>query len=155
MARMRAVASFQRRFMGHVLFEQNSPRHPMKITVRIRSKRMRLQGLHGFHVHTKGDLRAVDCSKCGGHWNPRSLRHGGLRDNESHAGDLGNLAFHNSEASLTITTSKLTLFGEESIVGRSVVVHRDADDEGKGGDDESLRTGNAGPRLECAVIGYG
>ena len=47
----------------------------------------------------------------------------------------------------------VTLYGENSVLGRSIVVHRQEDDLGQGGDEESLKTGNAGARLACGVIG--
>ena len=34
-----------------------------------------------------------------------------------------------------------------------IIVHADRDDLGKGGDAESLKTGNAGKRVGCGVIG--
>ncbi|VAH42587.1 unnamed protein product [Triticum turgidum subsp. durum] len=40
-----------------------------------------------------------------------------------------------------------------SIVGRAVVVHGDADDLGKGGHELSKSTGNAGARVACGIIG--
>lgn len=40
-----------------------------------------------------------------------------------------------------------------SIIGRSVVVHTGIDDLGKGGHPDSKKTGNAGGRAGCGVIG--
>ena len=42
--------------------------------------------------------------------------------------------------------------GDRSVVGRGMVIHKDEDDLGKGGDAESKKTGNAGDRLACGII---
>lgn len=51
------------------------------------------------------------------------------------------------------TDSLISLFGDNSIVGRSVVVHEGTDDYGKGGHDDSKTTGHAGGRAACGVVG--
>ena len=49
-------------------------------------------------------------------------------------------------------TKRVDLVGDRSVVGRGIVIHKDTDDLGRGGDAESLKTGNAGDRLACGVI---
>ncbi|KAK5678393.1 Superoxide dismutase [Cu-Zn], partial [Elasticomyces elasticus] len=47
----------------------------------------------------------------------------------------------------------IKLIGPESVLGRTIVVHSGTDDLGKGGHAESKKTGNAGTRPACGVIG--
>ena len=71
-----------------------------------------------------------------------------------HVGDLGNIvADESGKASFSFSDSHLSLFGVHSIVGRSVVVHAEEDDLGRGGHDDSKTTGHAGARVACGVIG--
>lgn len=107
-------------------------------------------GEHGFHIHEFGDL-SKGCESAGGHYNPDDVDHGDLE--KGHVGDLGNItADENGVAKGKIVAKRVDLLGERSVVGRSIVVHSDKDDLGKGGDAESLKTGNAGDRLACGVI---
>ena len=56
-------------------------------------------------------------------------------------------------AKLNILDAMISLSGENSIIGRTVVVHADQDDLGLGGHELSKSTGNAGARAACGVIG--
>lgn len=47
-------------------------------------------GLHGFHIHEKGDLSG-GCKSAGGHYNPFGMTHGSRESEERHVGDLGNI----------------------------------------------------------------
>jgi Cu-Zn family superoxide dismutase len=67
---------------------------------------------------------------------------------------LGNIdAGGDGLAKVEIIDSQISLSGPGSIIGRSLVVHADVDDLGRGGVEASKTTGNAGGRISCGVIG--
>lgn len=110
-------------------------------------------GEHGFHIHEYGDL-TEGCSSGCSHFNPTNSNHGGLKCRNCHAGDLGNINSINGLSKGIIRTNKVTLQNSiRNIIGRMIIVHADRDDLGKGDNAESLKTGNAGKRLACGVIG--
>jgi Cu-Zn family superoxide dismutase len=107
-------------------------------------------GEHGFHIHEFGDM-SKGCETMGAHYNPDGVDHGDLE--QGHVGDLGNItADEDGTASFSIQANRVELIGNRSVVGRGLVVHADQDDLGRGGDEESSKTGNAGDRLACGVI---
>ncbi|GMF45916.1 unnamed protein product [[Candida] boidinii] len=74
--------------------------------------------------------------------------------NYRHVGDLGNISTDATGLAKGVKQDSLVkLIGENSILGRTVVVHAGTDDLGKGGHADSLKTGNAGGRPACGVIG--
>ena len=82
------------------------------------------------------------------------MTHGGPGKATRHHGDLGNIeAGEDGKGTLSMTDDKLMLYGPHSIIGRSMVCHAKVDDLGEGGDEESLKTGNAGGRVSCGVFG--
>lgn len=104
-------------------------------------------GVHGFHIHEKGDCDAPDASSAGGHFNPTQEPHAGPEELKRHLGDLGNIeANAQGEAVYDRIDKKITFIGSESIIGRSVIIHKDQDDY------KTQPTGNAGARLGCGVI---
>lgn len=136
---------------GVVNFEQSSESDPTTITWEISGNDA--NALRGFHVHTFGD-NTNGCTSAGPHFNPFTKEHGAPEDDNRHVGDLGNVT---TDASGVAKGSKQDLFvkliGQNSILGRTVVIHAGTDDLGKGGNAESKKTGNAGGRPACGVIG--
>ena len=112
-------------------------------------------GEHGFHIHEYGDL-TDGCQSACAHFNPFGKTHGGLDSEERHEGDLGNITSKSGRAEGSLLAPALSLDPQSTtfIVGRMIIVHKDRDDLGLGGDPESLKTGNAGQRMACGVIGF-
>ena len=112
-------------------------------------------GEHGFHIHEYGDL-TDGCQSACAHFNPFGKTHGGLDSEERHEGDLGNITSKSGQAEGSLLAPALSLDPQSTtfIVGRMIIVHKDRDDLGLGGDPESLKTGNAGQRMACGVIGF-
>ena len=119
-----------------------------KVMISLDIKGLKPNAEHGFHVHDKGDCSSGDGMSAGGHFNPLSAAHGGHHTTTHHVGDLPSLEtnasgiarFYFESTSIAVGT------GDSNIVGRSLIVHRDPDDF------TTQPTGNAGPRLACAVI---
>lgn len=105
-------------------------------------------GPHGFHIHEVGDCSAADFTSAGGHFNPEGVDHAGPGDAVRHAGDLGNVVIgEDGMAHHELTSDLITLGeGENSVMGRAVILHQDADDL------TSQPTGAAGARIACGVI---
>jgi Cu-Zn family superoxide dismutase len=103
---------------------------------------------HGFHVHEKGDCSAADASSAGGHFNPDQTAHGAHGSPSSHTGDLPSLvADGTGRVMVDLLLENVSLSaGPKSLVGRSLVVHRDRDDF------VTQPSGNSGPRVACGVI---
>lgn len=135
---------------GLVSFTQDTPTSKTNIIASVRG--LKANSLHGFHIHQYGDL-TEGCKTAGPHFNPHGKDHGGPNDTERHVGDLGNLKSDSKgNAYLAVSDGLISLFGENSVVGRSVVVHADPDDLGKGNFPDSKTTGHAGARIACGVI---
>jgi len=80
--------------------------------------------------------------------------HGGRNVTERHVGDLGNIEVDSSGvANINFSDSIISLRGPHSIIGRALVVHNGTDDLGKGNTEDSRKTGSAGSRVACGVIG--
>ncbi|KAI2662145.1 Extracellular superoxide dismutase [Cu-Zn] [Labeo rohita] len=136
----------QPQILGQVLFKQVFPSGTLKVKINLHGLPADDQQMRAIHIHQYGDL-SQGCITAGPHYNPQAV------DHPAHPGDLGNFV---SEQGVIRQFRKLPgakLFGGQSILGRAVVVHEKEDDLGKGLDEESKRSGNAGKRIAGCVIG--
>jgi Cu-Zn family superoxide dismutase len=132
-------------------------------------------GFHGFHIHEFGqcepDASDGPFTSAGGHYNPGGTNHGGYDDQSHghtipHAGDMPSvLVGADGRAQLSFVTDMFTVAELRDVNGSAVMVHENADNfanipddrysttEGPGPDSTTKKTGDAGNRIACGVIG--
>jgi Cu-Zn family superoxide dismutase len=104
-------------------------------------------GVHGFHVHDKGDC-GDNGNAAGGHFNPNAMAHGAPATMPHHAGDFGNVtAGADGKVSTQFNTRSVTVAaGADSAVNHAIILHANPDDL------TTQPTGNAGARIACGVV---
>ena len=108
-------------------------------------------GEHGFHIHKAGDLRGEGCKGACDHYHVGPpVNHGGPPNSSGprHTGDLGNIS-----KSPFYKLYELKGVDINDLYGRSLIVHADPDDLGKGPHADSKTTGHSGARIACSIIG--
>jgi Cu-Zn family superoxide dismutase len=151
---IQAIAFFNdKKIKGIVMFTEDLKKNDVIIDIHIIG--LKKNGKHGFHVHESGDL-SENCKSMCAHFNPYGKTHGCPGMKERHVGDLGNLHTDaQGVAHYRMRDNVIKLRGNKAnIIGRGLIIHADEDDCGQGGFDDSLKTGHAGERIACAVIGY-
>jgi len=151
---IKAIAVFDgKKIKGTVIFTEDLKNNCVNIDINIIG--LKKNALHGFHVHESGDLTSHCESMCA-HFNPYGKNHGCPGAKERHVGDLGNLQTDaHGSAKYRMVDDFIKLRGSKAnIIGRGLIIHADPDDCGLGGDEASLKNGNAGKRIACAIIGY-
>ena len=151
---IQAIAFFDdKKIKGTVLFTEDLKNNTVIIQIKLSG--LKKNGLHGFHIHESGDLTSKCESMCA-HFNPTGKTHGCPGMKNRHVGDLGNLETDSTgSANYTIADDMIKLRGSKAnIIGRGLIIHADEDDCGQGDNEASLKNGNAGKRIACAIIGY-
>ena len=149
-----AVSCFQNgKVKGTIEFTETENK---KVLMKINLEGLPKNSTHGIHIHEAGDLRDNCIAACA-HFNPYNKNHGGIHSKIRHVGDLGNITSDKNGKiiDLEIIDHMIKLRGSKSnIIGRSVVIHEDPDDNGLGNFPDSKTTGHSGKRIVCSVIGY-
>jgi superoxide dismutase, Cu-Zn family len=108
-------------------------------------------GLHGIHIHDKGNCTEPSFTSAGGHYNPLGKEHGLKNPNGPHAGDLPNLEVgEDGKGYMNVTTGLVTLSDGPTTLftanGTSLVIHDGSDDQ------MTNPSGNSGSRIICGII---
>jgi len=132
------------RYGGRVSFSQ----YGMFVLVRTDLTGLEPNHEYGLHVHEHGDCSGAAGTGVGGHFNPDAKPHGRPGRDPSHAGDLlnvradgeGNVMYVYQSTAFSVTA------GQRGVIGRSVVLSRNADDY------RTQPDGNSGPPIACGFI---
>ena len=144
-----AIAFFDKKIKGTIHFYES----PDKIQIDIDLEGFKKNSTHGIHIHEAGDL-TDNCLGACSHFNPYGKTHGCPGMKIRHVGDLGNLSTDkNGIAKYSFYDNIIKLKGKCNIIGRGLIIHADEDDCGQSTHPDSLKTGNSGKRIACAVIG--
>ena len=95
------------------------------------------EGIFGFHIHEGNNCMGESFVDTGGHYNPTNNRH------PYHAGDLPPLFSFSGRAYMSIWTDR---FRTRDVIGRTVVIHENADDL------HSQPSGQSGEKIACGII---
>lgn len=133
------------KIQGSVQFIQ--PSDSTNVTIQVNLTGFEPNTSHGFHIHEKPVKPGDSCDQAGPHFDPHGSPHGGPQNTPltRHVGDLGNiLADANGNVQVKFSDYYIDLFGSDSIIGKTIVIHESQDD---------LKTiESSGKRIACAKI---
>jgi superoxide dismutase, Cu-Zn family len=110
-------------------------------------------GIHGFHVHEKGDCgpgvkdgKPAAALAAGGHYDPDNTKQHGTPWGSGHRGDLPALVVDaKGNANLAVLAPRLKL---AELSGKALMIHAGGDNHA----DHPMALGGGGARMACAVI---
>lgn len=106
-------------------------------------------GLHGVHIHAKGDCSDPTAASAGPHYDPAGGgHHGGPATPVRHGGDLGNLEVDGKgKGTLDVVVQGVSVASvSDGVAGHAIVVHEKVDDQ------QTDPSGNSGARIGCGLI---
>lgn len=120
---------------GQVKFYQKS--NGVLVVADISGLPRNTSGFFALHIYEGDNCRGENFSDTKGHFNPTKMPH------PMHDGDLPPLLSNRGRAHLEVITNR---FRVNDIIGRTVVIHNEADDF------HSQPAGNSGTKIACGVI---
>lgn len=147
--------------IGKVFFKIGDTTTEVKVVLNAGQGTATVNAFHGFHIH--GNPNDATCvapfTSVGGHWNVDPDPDDDLvATHGQHTGDLPSV-YINADGSVE-TKFVIDKITKAELIGRAVILHRDADNFGNiptrydpDPDQATKDTGDAGPRIACGVIG--